>query len=150
MIYSTNTTKPFLLSQIYSLSLVSYRCGVIYIIFENNLGLYGDALFGSNCVFQHFICDILACYKDKKKKKILNKSNFQYWYINIGFWVLLKLFIPVNLQVVANFCTQFIVSFQWCSCMLGKCLIYLPLNLVCWHPNSVTSFEQVRLCIGSQ
>lgn len=65
--YSTNTRKPFLLSSdVYSLSLISYRCGVIYIIIENNLGLYGDAFFGSNCIFQYFICDILACYKEKK------------------------------------------------------------------------------------
>lgn len=66
--YSTNTRKPFLLSSdVYSLSLISYRCGVIYIIIENNLGLYGDTFFGSNCIFQYFICDILACYKEKKK-----------------------------------------------------------------------------------
>lgn len=55
-------------NQVYSFSLISYRCGVIYIIFKNNLGLYGDAFFGSNCIFQHFICNILACYKDKQKK----------------------------------------------------------------------------------
>lgn len=64
--------------QIYSLSLISYRCSVIYIIIENNLGLYGDAFFGSNCIFQYFICDILACYKEKNIiifKKIKAISN---------------------------------------------------------------------------